>query len=149
MEERIYIPLLFSVFAAMLGMGIIAPLLPVYAQNLGATTVAIGLIFASFSISRTLFLPFVARFSGRIGKKIFILAGLSLFILTSIGYVFSTTVPHLLLTRSLQGVAAALIIPTTLAYAGEDSPRAEREHLWAYSTCSFSEAWVRALFSAA
>ncbi|NIQ37766.1 MAG: MFS transporter [Proteobacteria bacterium] len=126
MTKRIYIPLLLSIFSAMLGMGIIAPLLPIYAQNLGATTAAIGLIFASFSISRTFFLPVVARISDTTGMKIMIVFGLILFILTSIGYVFSSKIFHLVLTRSLQGIAAALIIPATLAYVGEVSP-ARRE----------------------
>jgi len=126
MEKRIYIPLLASTFSAMLGMGIIAPLLPIYAQKLGATTVTIGLIFASFSIARTLVLPLVARFSDRIGRKIIIVSGLAVFVITSVGYVFSAKTSHLILTRSLQGIAAALIIPATFAYAGEGSP-ARRE----------------------
>lgn len=122
MGKRIYIALLLSVFSAMLGMGIIAPLLPVYAQKLGATTFVVGLIFCSFSISRTIFLPLAAGFSERRGRKIVIVSGLSLFTLTSIGYVFSATIFHLILIRSIQGIAAAMVIPVSLAYMGEESP---------------------------
>jgi MFS family permease len=121
-KRRIFIPLFLSAFSTMLGMGIIAPLLPVYAQKLGATTFAVGLIFASFSISRTIFLPLLSELSDRRGRKIVIVSGLSLFVLTSIGYVLSRTIPHLIVTRCLQGIAAALVIPASLAYMAETSP---------------------------
>lgn len=106
----------------MLGMGIVAPLLPLYAQHYGATGIAIGLVFASFSISRTLLLPIIGKLSDRRGRKIFITTGLFLFSLTSIGYIEATNIPLLVLTRTIQGIAAAMVIPIALAYMGEITP---------------------------
>ncbi len=46
-----------AVFATQTGMGIISPILPVYAQTLGASGVWIGFIAASYAISRAISLP--------------------------------------------------------------------------------------------
>ena len=123
LRKKIFIALCLAIFSAMLGMGIVAPLLPVYAQHYGATGLAIGLVFASFSISRTLLLPLIGKLSDRRGRKIFITAGLFLFSLTSIGYLKSTNIPLLILTRTIQGIAAAMVIPIALAYMGEITPK--------------------------
>jgi len=117
-----FIALFLAVFTAMLGMGIVAPLLPLYAQHFGAKGLLIGLVFASFSISRTALLPFVGRMSDKRGRKVFIAAGLLLFTLTSLGYVASRNVGELLAARMLQGIAAAMVIPIALAYMGELTP---------------------------
>jgi len=122
MRRKIFITLCLSIFSAMLGMGIVAPLLPLYAQHYGAAGLMIGLVFASFSISRTLFLPLIGRLSDRKGRKIFITAGLLLFTLTSVGYICAANILILILTRVFQGIAAAMVIPIALAYMGEITP---------------------------
>ncbi len=124
-KKKIFVALCIAIFSAMLGMGIVAPLLPVYAQHYGARGIAIGLVFASFSISRTLLLPLIGAVSDRKGRKIFITAGLFLLSLTSLGYVVSSNIPLLLLTRTVQGIGAAMVIPIALAYMGEITPEGE------------------------
>lgn len=119
MQRQIFIALFLAVFAATLGMGIVAPLLPLYAQHYGAQGLAIGLVFASFSISRTALLPFIGKMSDKRGRKVFITLGLLLLTFTSLGYVVSRSIGGLIITRMLQGIAAALVIPISLAYMGE------------------------------
>jgi MFS family permease len=121
MSRSVYVSLGLGVFSAMLGMGIVAPLLPVYAQEYGATEVSIGLLFASFSLSRTVVLPAIGRMSDRWGRKVFIVPGLLLFALTSVGYMVAGSVEHLIAARMVQGVAAAMVLPVALAYIGENS----------------------------
>jgi MFS family permease len=75
--------LFISVFASMLGLGIVVPLLPYYADTLGATGIGIGLIFSGFALSRAIFMPLIGRYSDRMGRKYFILIGLGLFTLLS------------------------------------------------------------------
>ncbi len=62
----------FSVGVSMIGLGIIWPLIPVYAVELGAGGFLLGLIIASFNISKTVFSPFTGRFSDKFGRKNFI-----------------------------------------------------------------------------
>jgi MFS family permease len=67
--------LLVSTFAVMLGLGVIAPLLPVYVHDLGASGLWVGAIFAIFSVSRIIFIPLFGKLSDRRGRKSFITIG--------------------------------------------------------------------------
>ncbi len=111
------------VFAPLLGAGIVTPLLPVYAYEHGAGGMIIGLIFASFSISRTVLLPYFGRRSDRRGRRQMIIAGLMLNTLTSILYILSQNPYHLMVARLVQGASAAMIWPIATAYVGDIAPR--------------------------
>lgn len=122
-DRRIFGTLFFSIFTVVTGVGIVVPLLPVYAHDLGASGMYIGLIFGAFSISRTLFLPYFGRRSDRSGRKPFIVLGLLGYGLVSIGFIVSTTVETLIAFRCLQGVASAMIMPVAQAYVGDLTPK--------------------------
>ena len=57
MEKRTLFTLFFSIFAAILGLSIISPLLPTIAEDLRVTGVWIGMIFSGFAISRAIVMP--------------------------------------------------------------------------------------------
>jgi DHA1 family multidrug resistance protein-like MFS transporter len=145
-QRQIFIALFLAVFAATLGMGIVAPLLPLYAQHYGAQGLAIGLVFASFSISRTALLPFIGRISDKRGRKIFITLGLLLLTFTSLGYVVSRSIGGLIITRMLQGIAAALVIPIALAYMGEIALRGKEGATMGMFNIFFLGDWQRGPF---
>ncbi len=98
------------------------PLLPVYANDLGATGIYVGMIFGSFSISRIFLLPVFGRLSDQKGRKPFIVAGLFAYTVISIAFVFSETVETLILLRFFQGAGSAMIMPVVQAYIGEITP---------------------------
>lgn len=123
MEKRVFKVLFVSVFTAMLGLGIVAPLLPVYAESLGATGLGVGAIFAGFSIARGVFMPLIGSLSDRRGRKGFILAGLFLYMLTSLAYIRAGSTGSLLAVRMVHGFASAMVIPIAMAYIGEISPQ--------------------------
>ena len=97
-------------------------LLPVYAHMLGAGGFGIGMIFGSFSLARTFFLPYFGRLSDRKGRKPFIVAGLFSYALISLVFVFSDTIEMLVSIRFLQGFASAMIMPVVQAYIGDITP---------------------------
>ena len=107
----------------MLGIGIIIPLLPVYAESLGALGLWIGVIFSGFSISRSIFMPIVGRWSDKRGRKIFIAIGLLIYAIISLGYILSDSMAELVMVRSIQGLSAVMIISIAFAYIGEISPK--------------------------
>jgi len=107
----------------MLGLGIIGPLMPLLAKRLGATGLALGLVFSGFSIARSLTMPLVGHQSDRLGRKRFIVVGLLIYSLISIGYLFSHSVVELIWLRVLHGMASAMVIPIAMAYAGELAPK--------------------------
>ena len=63
-EIKTFCILFIAVLTALTGVGIVVPLLPVYARDLGASGFYIGMIFGVFSIARTAFIPMFGRASG-------------------------------------------------------------------------------------
>lgn len=109
--------------AAMLGMGIIEPILPLYARHMGATGFMLGLIFAGFAFSRGLFAPIIGQYSDRKGRRRMILTGLGAFMFLSVAYTWASTPGWLIAIRSLQGLASVLITPIAQSYIGDITPQ--------------------------
>lgn len=112
-----------SLFTAMLGIGVIMPLMPIYAEQMGASGFLLGLIFAAFSIARVIFMPLFGKLSDRYGRKPFIVIGLAIQVVSAVAFYFSLQPYHLLFTRFFQGLAGALVLPIAMALVGEISPR--------------------------
>lgn len=110
--------LLFAIFSAMLGLGVVAPLLPLYAKYLGASTLMIGLIYSSFSVARTTFTPIVGFLSDKFGKKVFISLGLLIYSVVSILYLSARSAEDLAFIRFVHGLCSAMVVPSAMAYAG-------------------------------
>ncbi len=123
LDKKIFGTLFFSIFTAVTGVGIVVPLLPVYAHGLGAKGLYIGLLFASFSLSRTFFLPFFGRRSDRCGRKPHIVAGLFCYGVISFAFILAVNVELLIALRFVQGIASAMIMPVTQAYVGDITPK--------------------------
>jgi len=60
----------------LVGFGIVAPILGVYAERYGANAFTVGLLFASFSLAQFVCAPLLGRLSDRIGRKPIILMSL-------------------------------------------------------------------------
>ena len=121
-DKLIFVTLFFSIFATITGVGIVVPLLPVYAHALGAGGLTIGLIFGAFSISRVFFLPYFGKMSDRKGRKPLIVPGLLAYTLVSVAYLFSDDVAVLIGVRFVQGIASAMLLPVIQAYVGDITP---------------------------
>ena len=122
-DKRIFGTLFFSIFAAVTGVGIVVPLLPVYAHDLGAGGLAIGFIFGSFALSRTLFLPYFGRLSDRKGRKRLIVIGLLSYACLSLAFILSQNVTSLVIIRFFQGIASSMMMPAIQAYVGDITPQ--------------------------
>jgi MFS family permease len=121
--SRSLLSLLLALFACTLGIGIIVPILPLYAETLGASGIWIGLVFSGYAIAQIPLLPAVGLLSDRTGRKACIVAGLLLYALVSLGLAVAESPEILTLVRCGQGAAAAMIIPIAQAYVGEIAPK--------------------------
>ena len=121
-EWIIFGTLFFAMFVTITGVGIVVPLLPVYAHELGAGGFAIGMIFGAFSLSRTFFLPWFGRLSDKQGRRPFIVYGLLAYAVISGAFILSATVFELIAIRFVQGAASAMIMPVVQAYVGDITP---------------------------
>ena len=124
-RRKIFVVLFMAIFLVTLGVGLIAPLLPVYARDLGASAFLIGLIFGSFSVTRTVFLPVFGTLSDLYGRKAFLVTGLFLYFLVSLLFAVTTEVTALVWIRLGQGFGSAMILPVAQAYIGELSPESK------------------------
>jgi DHA1 family tetracycline resistance protein-like MFS transporter len=101
--------LIFTVFIDLLGFGIIIPILPTFATELGASSFQTGLIAASFSVMNFLCAPWWGTMSDRVGRRPVMLISIGL---TAAAYLllgFSTTLTLLLASRLLAGIGSANI----------------------------------------
>lgn len=119
----IFIGLFTATLAAMLGIGIIEPILPLYAKNMGVSGLMVGFIFACFALSRGIFAPLIGKFSDQNGRKKLIVYGLVLYIIFSIGYVIPSNGWFLAFVRFMQGLASVMVTPIAQSYIGDITPR--------------------------
>ena len=111
-----------SVGVAMIGLGIIWPIIPVYAVQLGAGGFLVGLIIAAFNVSRTIFNPLAGRISDKLGRKKFIVIGLFSYAVISVLYVWSDQAKALIFVRFFHGMTSVLVVPIAMALAADIAP---------------------------
>ena len=123
MEKRIFTVLFIAVFATMIGAGIIEPFMAIYAKDLGANGLMIGLIFGSFTLSRAIFTPLIGRISDFKGRKNLLLVGLAGYTILSFFYAAATSTASLVTVRIFHGMASAMVLPISMAYIGDIAPK--------------------------
>ncbi len=119
MRVRTFCLLMMAAFSASLGLAAITPFLPELAGHHGTNGFWIGMIFAGFGISRGIITPFIGKMSDRVGRKIFVAAGLFIYTIISIFYSKANNVYLLMLIRLIHGLSAGMILPIVMAYVGE------------------------------
>ena len=135
---RIFASLFFATATAQLGLGIISPILPLYAKTFAATATELGLVFTAFSVSRGLLGPFVGRLSDRIGRRPLILSGLLLYAVLSVLYASAESLWMLGLFRFIHGIASVMVTPIAQAYVGDLTPKGrEGRYLNAFYSSQF------------
>ena len=125
MNKKAFAVLVTTMLISMLGFGIVVPLLPIYADQLGATALEIGLINAGFSLSLMVSLPFMGRLSDRSGRKVFLCSGLALLTIASVCFIWAQNPLQLILVRCFQGIGASMHLPIAQAYLGDITPEGE------------------------
>lgn len=131
--------LLLSVFMAMVGLGIISPIMPNYASDLGASGIYIGLIYSSFSLSRAVLQTPIGRLADTFSKKKIIVAGLIVYAVISVIYTYVTSPEMLIVVRFFHGVGSSMMMPVAMAYAMNLTPKGEEGKYMGYlNTALFS-----------
>lgn len=139
--RRIFFFIALAVFASTMGLGVIAPLIPIFAGDIGASATWIGLIVGAYSLSRAVIMPFIGRLSDRYGRKLFLSIGLFTAAVVSLGYIWALTtesIPLLTLTRVLHGVTSAMIVPIARAWLGDIVPKNEEGRWFSYFNIAFT-----------
>lgn len=101
--------LFITIFFDLIGFGIVIPILPIYADELGASGFTIGLIGASFSAAQFVFAPFWGNLSDRIGRRPVILTCILIMLASYVVLGFAASIWVLFLARIVAGIGAANI----------------------------------------
>ncbi len=123
MLSRPFIALYTAVFVATMGISMVSPLLPVYAEQLGANGIWLGLTFSAFAIVQTICGPIVGRLSDRYPRKPFIIAGLLIYMIAALGYLTAGSFVQVIGFRAFSGLGTSMIFSVARAYVGDMTPR--------------------------
>lgn len=119
--------ILFSgLFIVMVGFGIIIPILPYFAESMGATSLHLGSLMASYSLMQFIFAPIWGRYSDRVGRRPVLLLGLLGFGFTFLMFGLSNRLWMLFAARILGGVLTSAMLPTAMAYIGDSTSERDR-----------------------
>lgn len=110
--------LLFSVTINLIGTTAYSPMLSIYARDLGATGLWIGLLYGGFYGVRLFLGRPIGAFSDRVGQRNVLLVSSLMYPVLAILYAVSPNVQALVGTRLLHGIASAMMLPMAMAYVG-------------------------------
>ncbi|MBU1226503.1 MAG: MFS transporter [Actinobacteria bacterium] len=111
-----------AVAVDLLGFGIILPLLPLYAERFGAGPLAIGLLFASYSLAQMVFAPLWGRISDRVGRRPVLLVAIAGSAVGSLVLGLAGSLAVLFVGRIIDGASGATVAVARATVADAASP---------------------------
>ena len=105
--RQAHLALFFAVFIDLLGLGILAPLIPFYVANLGVSPEIITLVIATYSLCQFIGAPIWSGISDRIGRRPVLLISMAGHALAYLILANADSIWLLLLSRATAVLAAA------------------------------------------
>ncbi|CAH0122764.1 MFS transporter [Paenibacillus sp. CECT 9249] len=118
--------LMVNMFIAMLGIGLIIPVLPEFLKEFNAGGQTAGYLVAAFGLTQFIFSPIGGEWSDKYGRKKLIIAGLALFSISNLLFAIASHVWLLYFARLLGGIGAAAMIPSMMAYVADTTTEEKR-----------------------
>src|SRR5258708_7939145 len=112
-------------FVDMVGLVMLLPLLPFYAQRFGGNATMVGLLISAFSVAQLLSAPFWGKLSDRNGRRPAILMGLWVSAAAYLVFAFAGSILMLLISRVVQGLGGGTI-GVVQAYVADSSKPEDR-----------------------
>jgi MFS family permease len=132
----------FAQFASSSFVFILVPTLPIYLSSFRAKEAEIGVLVGILSVSSLFIRPFVGRALLKIPEKKFMIAGASLYTLSSIGYLVAIPFWPLLIVRILQGIGLAFFSTASFTLIANMTPEAHRGQIISYYYLSINFAFA-------
>lgn len=133
--------LFLTIFLDLMGFGLIIPILPTYAKDLGATDAVVGLLGTSFSIMQFLFASFWGGLSDRFGRRPIMLTSIAIMAVAYLLFANATVLWLLFATRLLKGFGAANL-SVAQAYISDVVPLEDRTKAFGIIGASFGLGFI-------
>ncbi|MCT2325991.1 MFS transporter [Micrococcus luteus] len=115
-----------AAFVIAIGFGIIAPLLPQYAEMFASDfanpATAVAAVVSAFGLTRLLFAPVSGRLTNRLGETPVYMTGVLIVAASMFLIAFAQDYTQLLLYRALGGVGSTLFTVSAMAFLASKSP---------------------------
>ncbi len=119
-------PLYISVFLMRFSFGLVLFTLPIYLPRREFSNFVVGMIAAAYPIAETIFGPAIGVLADRLGRRRWIYIGLTISTFALFAFTLTTDVGYLIVVHAVQGVAAAMIVVSTLAMVTDVSTASNR-----------------------
>lgn len=114
-----------TIFLDVLGLGVLIPVLPYYAQQFSADALTVGLLSAVFSIAQFISSPILGALSDRVGRRPVILCNILGSAAAYFMFGWAGTLWLLMLARVLEGITGGSV-STAQAYIADVTPPEDR-----------------------
>ena len=94
--------------------GLVLFTLPIYLPKQEFSNIAVGVIAAAYPVAEMVFGPVIGILSDRYGRRMWIYVGLTISTVILFAFTLSTDISYLIVIHALQGVAAAMIVVSSL-----------------------------------
>ena len=118
--------LMLNLFIALLGQGMVIPILPDYLKQFNAAGTAAGYLVAAFGTSQFIFSPIGGRLSDKYGRRIMILSGLFLTVVSDFIFAIAQSLMLLYIARVIGGIGIGIMVPSVLAYVADITTKETR-----------------------
>ncbi|WP_234123950.1 MFS transporter [Clostridium hydrogenum] len=118
--------LMVNIFIALLGQGMVMPILPDYLKQFSAGGSAAGYLVAVFGAAQFIFSPIGGQLSDKYGRKKLILSGMFLTVISDFMFAISHELILLYIARFIGGIGLGLMIPSNLAYVADSTTKETR-----------------------
>jgi MFS family permease len=118
--------LLAATFCHFASLYYLLPTLPLYVQRLGGSTYEVGLIVGAFALASLLTRPFIGIWMDRRGRRIFLIIGAAIYVVSALGYLAIHSVVGLLLWRVVHAMGLATFSTAAASLAGDHAPLRRR-----------------------
>ncbi len=113
-------------FLVLLGLSMVAPILPAYAESFQVSYTLVGFVISSFAITRMAFDMPAGLLSRKLDKTKIMISGLLLLSVSSILAGFAPNYITLIIARMIEGAGSALYVTTATVYLAQISGQEKR-----------------------